>query len=75
MKILQINKFFYPKGGAETYLLALISLLQKNGHEVIGFSQANKNNINIKGQKFFLEEINLDKFYLKNIFKIGRIFW
>ena len=75
MKILQINKFFYTKGGAETYLLALISLLQKNGHEVIGFSQANKNNINIKGQKFFLEEINLDKFYLKNIFKIGRIFW
>lgn len=75
MKILQINKFFYPKGGAETYLFSLISLLSKNGHEVVGFSQKNKNNINIKGEEFFINEINLDKFYFKNIFKIGRIFW
>ncbi len=75
MKILQINKFFYPKGGTETYLFSLISLLSKNGHEIVGFSQKNKNNINIKGEEFFINEINLDKFYFKNIFKIGRIFW
>ncbi|MDO8668798.1 MAG: glycosyltransferase [Candidatus Buchananbacteria bacterium] len=75
MKILQINKFFYPKGGTETYLLSLISLLKKNGQEVMGFSQRNKNNINIKGREFFMNEIKLEKFYFKNIFKIGRIFW
>lgn len=75
MRILQINKFFYPKGGTETYLLSLISLLSKNGHQIIGFSQKNKNNINITGKEFFTSEINLNKFYFKNIFKIGRIFW
>src|SRR3989344_8928878 len=75
MKVLQINKFFYPKGGAETYLFSLISLLQNNGHQVIGFSQKNKNNIDIEGKEFFVDEISLDKFYLKNILKIGRIFW
>jgi len=75
MKVLQINKFFYPRGGAETYLLSLISLLQKNGQPVIGFSQSNKNNLKIAGEEFFIDEIQLDKFYLKNIFKIGRIFW
>lgn len=75
MKILQVNKFFYHKGGTETYLFSLISLLSKNGHQILGFSQKNKNNINIKGREFFIDEINLDKFYFKNIFKIGRIFW
>lgn len=75
MKILQINKFLYSKGGAETYLLALIDLLTKNGHQVIGFSQKNNKNIPISGSEFFVEEIKLDKFYFKNILKIGRVFW
>ena len=75
MKILQINKFLYPQGGTETYLLSLISLLSKNGHQVIGFYQKNKNNINLAGKEFFISDIKLNKFYFKNIFKIGRIFW
>lgn len=34
MKILVVNKFLYPKGGAETYLLKLGSYLTELGHEV-----------------------------------------
>ncbi len=34
MKILMINKFLYPKGGSETYMLGLGSHLQGQGHEV-----------------------------------------
>lgn len=34
MKILMVNKFLYPKGGAETYVLKLGAHLQKCGHEV-----------------------------------------
>jgi len=75
MKILQINKFFYHKGGTETYLFSLIWQLQKAGHSIVGFSQKNKNNIDIAGSELFIDEINLDKFYFNNIFKIGRIFW
>jgi len=34
MRILLINKFLYPKGGAETYFLKLGEYLQSQGHEV-----------------------------------------
>lgn len=34
MKVLMINKFLYPKGGAETYTLKLGKYLQEQGHEV-----------------------------------------
>ncbi len=75
MKILQINKFFYPRGGTETYFLSLIELLKKNGHEVVVFSQKNKKNLPSNEAGYFISDINLEKFHFKNIFKIGRIFW
>lgn len=34
MKILMINKFLYPKGGAETYVLELGACLSEYGHDV-----------------------------------------
>jgi glycosyltransferase involved in cell wall biosynthesis len=34
MKILMVNKFLYPNGGSETYLLQLGEALVKQGHEV-----------------------------------------
>ena len=59
MKILQINKFFYHKGGTETYLFSLIWQLQKAGHTIFGFSQKNKNNLAILVHEFFIDEISL----------------
>ena len=34
MKILMVNKFLYPKGGAETYVIKLGKALEERGHEV-----------------------------------------
>ena len=34
MKILMINKFLYPKGGSETYMLRLGEYLESIGHKV-----------------------------------------
>ncbi|MDR1136087.1 MAG: glycosyltransferase family 4 protein [Clostridiales Family XIII bacterium] len=34
MKILMVNKFLYPNGGSETYMLKLGAYLQSAGHEV-----------------------------------------
>lgn len=34
MKILMINKFLYPNGGSETYILKLGNYLRSQGHEV-----------------------------------------
>ncbi len=37
MRILQVNKFWYPQGGADVYCLQLTHELQKQGHEVARF--------------------------------------
>lgn len=61
MKILQINKFFYRRGGSETYFFELMNLLEKNGHEVVPFSTKSPSNLASPYEKFFVEEINFDK--------------
>lgn len=75
MKILQINKFLYPKGGAETYLFSLSRLLAEAGHEVIYFSQKNPKNIPCPQEKYFISDLELGKFSLSSLFRIGRMFW
>lgn len=44
MKILMVNKFLYPKGGAETYVHKLGEILSGNGHEVQYFGLRNAKN-------------------------------
>lgn len=44
MKILLVNKFLYPKGGSETYVLKLGNLLTDNGHKVEYFGLENEKN-------------------------------
>ncbi len=45
MRVLLINKFLYPKGGAETYVFKLGETLEKYGHEVQYFGLENEKNI------------------------------
>ena len=45
MKVLLVNKFLYPKGGAETYVFKLGKALKDNGHEVEYFGLENEKNI------------------------------
>lgn len=44
MKILMVNKFLYPNGGAETYMFRLGKHLQNLGHEVEYFGMQHKDN-------------------------------
>ena len=44
MKILMVNKFLYPRGGAETYMLKLGESLQKKGHIVEYFGMYDEKN-------------------------------
>ena len=44
MRVLVINKFLYPKVGAETYTLSLGKMLEKHGHEVQYFGLKNEKN-------------------------------
>lgn len=61
MKILQINKFFYRRGGSESYFFDLISLLEQRGHEIVHFSMRHSENRPSPYSDFFIDEINFEK--------------
>ena len=77
MKILQINKFLYRKGGTEVYCLSLGDLLQKNGHEVIYFSMQDERNINSSQSDYFVSNIDFSqkRSILNSIKSIPRVIW
>lgn len=57
MKVLMVNKFFYIKGGSETYYFALKKLLQEKGHEVIDFSMEDALNFPSPYTDYFVENV------------------
>lgn len=64
MKILMINKFLYPRGGCETYMLNLAEELKAKGHEVEYFGMYDKKNT--VGNSLGLYTTNMD-FHSKGI--------
>ncbi|KAA8827014.1 glycosyltransferase [Bifidobacterium tissieri] len=56
MRILLVNKYFYRKGGAETYFFALAEGLRALGHEVAFFSMKHPNNEPSYWSKYFVSE-------------------
>jgi len=77
MKILLVNKFFYPKGGAEIAMLEQARLLQKNGHQVAFFSMHHRQNQYSDHDKFFVSHIDLSQpaYSPKGIKTIGRMIY
>lgn len=65
MKILNINKFYYRKGGSEAYYFALADLLRENNHEVIPFSMKDEKNYNTEYDKYFIENISYENMGIK----------
>lgn len=55
MKVLQIDKYYYIKGGAETVFFNTIHLLQNNGHEVIPFCLKSKKNDFSTFESYFVD--------------------
>jgi len=77
MKILQANKFYFVKGGAERYYFDLKNLLEYRGHQVIPFSMKNKNNKTSPYEKYFVDNIDIEKagFTLGDLKSAGRIIY
>lgn len=73
MRILQINKFFYRRGGSEAYFFDLIKLLERQGHEVIHFAMCHPQNFDSPYSEFFVNEINFEKRQgvIRDLKKIG----
>jgi len=61
MKILQINKFFDLRGGAEVYMHELSEKLRERGHEVHAFSTKSPKNLQSDDKEFFVRRYNYDR--------------
>ncbi|MEK7681074.1 MAG: glycosyltransferase [Patescibacteria group bacterium] len=75
MKILQVNKFFYRRGGADHHFLDLCDLLSRKGNEVIPFSMRDPKNEASPFSKYFVSEFKLDSFNVRSLLKIGRMLY
>jgi len=77
MKILQINKFFFLKGGSERHFFDLSELLSKKEHSVSVWSTKHPHNLSFPNQESFAEFIDFSKndSFLKEIKKLKNIFW
>lgn len=53
MKIVQINKYFYLKGGAERYMLELSAWLESLGHSVFPFAMQHPQNLESPYSQYF----------------------
>lgn len=75
MKIVQVNKFYFPKGGADVYALQLSDLLRAAGHEVIPFAMRHRENLPTPYEKYFVSEVDLRKRegFLSDIKKAARV--
>jgi len=60
MRILQVNKFFYVRGGSERYFFDLCHLLKARGHEVLHFSMRHPRNEPSEQADFFVSEIDFN---------------
>lgn len=67
MRILLINKFLYPRGGAETYMLRIGEQLTKNGHEVQYFGMYDEQNIVGNNAESYTENVDFHKKQLSAI--------
>jgi len=58
MKILMIDKYYFIKGGAETYMFELSEILESRGHKVIPFAMKHVNNFETPYERYFAQNID-----------------
>lgn len=77
MKILLINKYFFQKRGAETYLFDQAELLKSRGHEVAYFAMHHPSNEPTEWSKYFVSEVDLQSRQgpLKDLATAGRFIY
>lgn len=76
MRILQVNKFHYERGGADKYYLALGEALTKAGHELAYFAMQHPKNELSPFSKYFVSRISFNEGGLKDKLKTpGRMIY
>lgn len=76
MRIIQVNKFYYLRGGAEKYLLTINKALEDAGHEVAVFSMNHPKNLASPYNKYFVSRVSFSESGFINMIHASlRIFW
>ncbi|MDO8565724.1 MAG: glycosyltransferase [Candidatus Moranbacteria bacterium] len=78
MRILEVNKFYYPRRGAERHFLDCINLLKQTGHSVAVFTMDDKRTVSRENEKYFVSSVGYngsDSNFLSRLRGIGRLFW
>ena len=75
MKVLLVNKFLYPKGGAETYVFAIGKMLEEHGHEVQYFGLQNAKNTVGNHADAYVTDMDFSKGVRKNLSAPFRIIY
>ena len=66
LKILMINKFLWPNGGAEIYMQKLTAELEKRGHVINFFGMANDKNTMLNKEGIYVTESDFHSKKLQN---------
>ncbi len=77
MRVIQANKYYYLKGGAERYTFELSKILERNGDAVIPFSMRSGKNLPSHYDRFFVSEVFTDRarFDREGLRTAGRMLW
>ena len=76
MRIILVNKYFYPRGGAEQSFLQTAELLKKNGHRVSFFSMRHPRNLPCEYARFFVSNVDYENTTLvSSICSAGRMLY
>jgi glycosyltransferase involved in cell wall biosynthesis len=61
MKIAQVNKYYFLRGGTERYMFGLSSMLEDEGHKIVPFSMKDPKNVPTTWSKHFVSAVNAEK--------------
>jgi glycosyltransferase involved in cell wall biosynthesis len=77
MKIIQANKYYYLRGGAERYMLEISDWLLKAGHEVIPFAMTYPENLPTPFSTYFPSEVPTEnvKLNVRGLHTLGRMLY
>ena len=60
-RVLMVNKFHYPRGGAEHYMFRLAGLLEQRGTDVDYFAMHDARNLPCPTDRYFVSEVSFEQ--------------
>jgi hypothetical protein len=79
MRILQVEKYYWPQGGASQYALTLSQALRDRGHTVIPFAVLDKRNLPSKYSQYFVDALDFSTLgnvsWWRKVRAVGQIFY